>query len=154
MCWVAISSILSQTQTWVSPLTSDARWPCPGPQGLSNVTPCHQLSANHSLDQMELTNQRLIRQGARDQCNDHVILSEAILSSVPQCCHCLLNPARAKPSWTRLMCPSVHWLHSHVPHSSIWILCLVTKWKVRHSLTGWETSSPPQDFYQNKHKVK
>ena len=23
---------------------------------------------------MELTNQRLIRQGARDQCNDHVIL--------------------------------------------------------------------------------
>ena len=31
---------------------------------------------------MELTNQRLIRQGARDQSNDHVILVEAILSSV------------------------------------------------------------------------
>ena len=67
----------SDSDITVSPLTSDARWPCPGPD-----VKCHQLSANHSRDQMELTNQRLIRQGARDQSNDHVILSEAILSPV------------------------------------------------------------------------
>ena len=111
---------------------------------MSNVTPCHHLSANQRLESTRINQSGF----------DKEIVNYAAMPHPP--IEVILSPSDDKPepspvSWAALMCPLAH---SHVQHSSIWILCLVTKWKVRQSLTGWEISCPPQDFYQNKHEVK
>ena len=63
-------------------IPSDHRWPCPGSWVLSNVTPCHQLSANHRSDG---TNQSELCNNKEQECHPDVRSNPNPLSLFAQC---------------------------------------------------------------------